>query len=402
MGKGKPTRGSPSRSAAAPPTTPVPISDDTIRYLYRDTNLTMLTEHERPGGDASAFSFHDTSDPGYLGCGIAVAQAALAYFGIRMSRDEIHKQFIPTHKLPFGAGIYTRPSTLREGIQNALDASGVYGVRVCREDGRTPMDALAHIERGYPVIALVENGTHYVLAVAHERDFNKFWVIDSKKPGIDVASNLDMRFDSSLAWMISHLGSVVASDAKYLPGTIIYFEPAFGGEIAASPAALELAPMVLGNATLHWNSHGLATVQVYVAMDGGEEKLMAQDPSGVASAPWIQGGHDYTFRLYAGVGHKTALVEAQVTTTHGEITASPQSLALPAGGLGTTTVHWETKGAPTGQVWVSMDGGHETLFGQDRIGTCSAPWIQAGHKYIFRLYAGESHSTMLAETRVNA
>lgn len=59
----------------------------------------------------------------------------------------------------------------------------------------------------------------------------------------------------------------------------------------------------VGSVTINWQTSGCSTAQVYVAMDGGAEQLMAQSSSGNDIAPWIQAGHYYDFRLYAETGH---------------------------------------------------------------------------------------------------
>jgi hypothetical protein len=81
------------------------------------------------------------------------------------------------------------------------------------------------------------------------------------------------------------------------------------------------------------------------------------------------------------------------------ITASPNP--VPAGeGVGTTTITWSTGDGTAGQVYISVDGEPETLFGSDASGSAPAPWIQPGKMYEFRLYAGTQHATVLAKTRV--
>jgi hypothetical protein len=81
------------------------------------------------------------------------------------------------------------------------------------------------------------------------------------------------------------------------------------------------------------------------------------------------------------------------------ITASPNP--VPAGeGAGTTTISWNTADGTAGQVYVSVDGEPETLFGGGASESAPAPWIQAGKMYEFRLYAGTQHATVLAKTQV--
>jgi hypothetical protein len=83
------------------------------------------------------------------------------------------------------------------------------------------------------------------------------------------------------------------------------------------------------------------------------------------------------------------------------ITASPNP--VPVGqGPGTTTVSWNTGDGGGGQVYVSSDGGSETLFADGASGSAAAPWIEAGKTYEFRLYAGTEHAKMLAKTQVTS
>lgn len=81
------------------------------------------------------------------------------------------------------------------------------------------------------------------------------------------------------------------------------------------------------------------------------------------------------------------------------IAASPNP--VPAGeGVGTTTITWNTGEGTAGQVYVSVDGGSESIFGGGPPGSAAASWIQAGKAYEFRLYAGTEHATVLAKTEV--
>lgn len=83
----------------------------------------------------------------------------------------------------------------------------------------------------------------------------------------------------------------------------------------------------------------------------------------------------------------------------GSITASPSTVPVPTGSLGTTRICWNTNVANS-QVYVSVDGGTETLFAEATSGCQNAPWIQVGPAYDFKLYAGRAHSNLLAQVRV--
>jgi hypothetical protein len=81
------------------------------------------------------------------------------------------------------------------------------------------------------------------------------------------------------------------------------------------------------------------------------------------------------------------------------ITASPNP--VPAGeGAGTATITWKTGDGKDGQVYVSVDGGPEAIFGGGPSGSAAASWIQVGKTFEFRLYAGTEHATVLAKTEV--
>jgi hypothetical protein len=74
----------------------------------------------------------------------------------------------------------------------------------------------------------------------------------------------------------------------------------------------------------------------------------------------------------------------------GSITATPNP--VPAGqGNGSTTIRWKTNGnlIPV-EVYVVQDAQPEVKFAEGVEGTAEAPWIVAGSKYEFRLYAGSA------------
>jgi hypothetical protein len=90
---------------------------------------------------------------------------------------------------------------------------------------------------------------------------------------------------------------------------------------------------------------------------------------------------------------------ASPATSAATITASPNPVSL-AEGPGTTIITWNTGDGSAGQVYVSEDGAPETLFASGATGSAPAPWIQAGKRFEFRLYAGTEHARVLAKTQV--
>lgn len=87
---------------------------------------------------------------------------------------------------------------------------------------------------------------------------------------------------------------------------------------------------------------------------------------------------------------------SQSVTATGTISADPNP--VPAGtGKGKTKINWSVSDG-TGQVYLSIDGGKEDLFSGHS--GAEAPWIEEGHDYEFRLYAGEEHKTVLGSVKV--
>jgi tRNA (mo5U34)-methyltransferase len=72
----------------------------------------------------------------------------------------------------------------------------------------------------------------------------------------------------------------------------------------------------------------------------------------------------------------------------------------PGEGAGTTTITWNTGDGTVGQVYVSADGGEESIFGHSPQSSEAATWIQTGSTYQFRLYTGTERENLLAETTV--
>ena len=66
-----------------------------------------------------------------------------------------------------------------------------------------------------------------------------------------------------------------------------------------------------------------------------------------------------------------------------------------------TTITWSTGSDAVGQVWISQDGGQETLFAEGSSGEQEAAWINPGAVYEFRLYGDTTRSTRLASVAVS-
>jgi len=171
--------------------------------------------------------------------------------------------------------------------------------------------------------------------------------------------------------------------------------PAGAATITASPNPV-LASSGLGSTTVLWDA-GDAIGQVRVSVDGGPEQLVAEGSHGSQPVSWIQRGHAYAFRLYAGAG-PAPLLASTVVAAGAMLYTSPGPVAFP-GSLGATAITWDTGGVGIGEVRVSPGGGPEISFAAGARGTQGAPWIQPGVPYLFRLYAG---ATLLAQVEVRA
>ena len=87
------------------------------------------------------------------------------------------------------------------------------------------------------------------------------------------------------------------------------------------------------------------------------------------------------------------------SATGARIAASPNPVVIKSG-LGKTTVGWKTGDGSPGQIYVSRDGGPETLVTQGAEGSDELNWIEFGPEYEFRLYAGLEHRQLLASVTV--
>ncbi len=87
------------------------------------------------------------------------------------------------------------------------------------------------------------------------------------------------------------------------------------------------------------------------------------------------------------------------SATGARIAASPNPVVIKSG-LGKTTVGWKTGDGNPGQIYVSRDGGPETLVTQGAEGSDELNWIEFGPEYEFRLYAGLEHRQLLASVTV--
>ncbi|PYX04587.1 MAG: hypothetical protein DMG88_24130, partial [Acidobacteria bacterium] len=118
-----------------------------------------------------------------------------------------------------------------------------------------------------------------------------------------------------------------------------------------------------------------------------EEILFARTPQGSSTANWIQTASRYEFRRYNS--DHTKLLEKVVATKLGKIAPTLRAFPnpVPAGeDPCKTTISWDTDDGSIGKVYVSVNGGPESLFAASGRGSVAANWILSGRDYEFRLY----------------
>lgn len=83
------------------------------------------------------------------------------------------------------------------------------------------------------------------------------------------------------------------------------------------------------------------------------------------------------------------------------ITANPYHLALAPGQEAGSTINWSTNGSAWGEVWCSVDNGPDQLVAAGQgSGSIAFQQMSFPHIYMFKLYEGTAHSTLLAWTSV--
>ena len=86
----------------------------------------------------------------------------------------------------------------------------------------------------------------------------------------------------------------------------------------------------------------------------------------------------------------------------GTIYATPQHLVIAKGTTASTTLTWSTSGCTSAQVYVSVNGGSESLVSTSTGRSLAVNWIGSGAWYVFKLYEGTAHTTLLAWTSVTS
>lgn len=188
------------------------------------------------------------------------------------------------------------------------------------------------------------------------------------------------------------------------PASIVQPIPIATANLTAFPNPVSVPAGGLGSTVVTWVAGGAYRLTVQVEGEA-QESLFSQGGAGqgIGSAPWIQAGRSYVFRLYVGDALLSQVTVRGVAPpsppvmlpppppalppmpavppASGEISASPQVVMVPAGALGSTTLSW----AVDGDVWVK----HESTLGylaSGGPGSAEPTWIQKGQTYVFKLF----------------
>jgi len=185
-------------------------------------DYTLFYSAEDADKNRIAGVYNHKGDNKYVGCGIKVAQNVLAYFGIKKSQRAI-SHYIKSYKI--GKNIAVYPSDLRKGLEKILADNGIENIKVDRYSGMSQADIETYLKQGFPVIALVDGGNHWVAItgkkaskISEDRQQNLYYVLDNWKNTVRSWYDLKLKFDErGKAWY--HI-----SNTSYIPGTIIVFQ----------------------------------------------------------------------------------------------------------------------------------------------------------------------------------
>jgi hypothetical protein len=104
---------------------------------------------------------------------------------------------------------------------------------------------------------------------------------------------------------------------------------------------------------------------------------------------------------WRGSKFKTVLITPGVvfvTKARSTLAAAPNPVP-PDDAVGKTKISWSVAEKNPGKIWVSFNGGKESLFASGSQGAASANWIKEGGAYEFRLYDSE-HTRLLDKVTV--
>ncbi len=132
-----------------------------------------------------------------------------------------------------------------------------------------------------------------------------------------------------------------------------------------------------------WSISFSSNARVFVSTDGDPEALFAEGQKGNQKADFIAPGRVFRFILRPlDDGVVGPIVAIAVVDTRGEPTGEPTGqIEVASEGL----VTWSTSNVAAARVYVSIDGGAESVFAEGTEGSIAATFIEPGHLYRFAL-----------------
>lgn len=190
-------------------------------YYYRDNDSTLILNNINASIDNAV---KPAANGKYKGCGIYAAQNALGCFGFVLPQDEI-AEVIPTQQFPIksiSSNIWTYPADLANGVRKLL-GQRVGGVKVAKVSHKHKENAFVKekLKSGFPVIALVDNGSHYVVVIGYI-DGGGYIVHDNTNKKIRGKIDTSFHANSSSGFFGKMVDAVTPS--SWEEGTYIYFE----------------------------------------------------------------------------------------------------------------------------------------------------------------------------------
>lgn len=188
-----------------------------------------------PAGDNPFSAYEGNAYPDfYLGCGPQAAQNLVWFYGIK--KDLIDIAYFDNFKSPgrgyvktkrtdqlslgFADGIATYPDELAVGVRDMLAEAGINGYIVERRSGvDVRAEAIESLNNGIPIIMMIQNGGHYVVATGYRGD--EVHIIDY--PGKE-ASTRWVKW-SSLDFGVSRWATVLLHPGNWRAQTVIRLWP---------------------------------------------------------------------------------------------------------------------------------------------------------------------------------
>jgi hypothetical protein len=237
------------------------LPDNVLRFVYRDGDSTVLSDELYLAVRKSPIR----PVPGGLNaCGIKTAQNVLDFFNIGLPESLLLPHF-SVHELPawlkwISSGHWVYPSSLRGGLEECLHQYGCPNFVVRMEHGQDANRVKELLKNGYPVVAMVDSGFHWITVVGYGDD-SGFDVLDNtsatKRATIDMGFHGPSRYYD---WI---------TDTSFKAGTLLYLESTV--PISVTPVSgPHLVPPPGGWQKACLQSPAIADLQFFFSLDNSD------------------------------------------------------------------------------------------------------------------------------------